>query len=162
MCPPIKLPTNLSFSVVGACIARPLIGNGFFLKQIGMIEQLGVCGRPVVAPTLNNKRFNPFKAAPACGGGGTPPKRRDGGGRRFRYRQHFNYNQTFNYTVGADPCVRPGNVNRVYQTIRFYRDKRTYNSPHKNQFEIICCVPVLRADPCVRPLNYPPTFPLQL
>ena len=44
-----------------------------------MIEQLGVCGRPMVAPTLKNKRFNPFKAAPACGGGGTPPKRRDGG-----------------------------------------------------------------------------------
>ena len=23
---------NISFTVVGACIARPLIGNGFFLK----------------------------------------------------------------------------------------------------------------------------------
>ncbi len=33
--------------------------------------------------------------------------------------------------VGADLCVRPGNVNRVYRTIRFYRDKRTYNSAHK-------------------------------
>ena len=32
---------NISFTVVGACIARPLIGNGFFLKQIGMIGQLG-------------------------------------------------------------------------------------------------------------------------
>ena len=27
--------------------------------------------------------------------------------------------------VGADPCVRPGNVNRVNHTIRFIRDKRT-------------------------------------
>ena|GEM_PF-4315579 len=32
---------NIFFTVVGACIARPLIGNEFFLKQIGMIGQLG-------------------------------------------------------------------------------------------------------------------------
>ena len=39
-------------------------------------------------------------------------------------------------TVGADPCVRPGNVNRVYRTIRLYRDKCTYNSAHKKRLEL--------------------------
>ena len=53
--------------------------------------------------------------------------------------------------VGADPCVRPGNVNRVNHTIRFIRDKRTYNSAHKNTSKIKCFVPVLRADTRVRP-----------
>ena len=38
--------------------------------------------------------------------------------------------------VGADPCVRPGNVNRVNRTIRFNRDKRTCNSAHKNTSKI--------------------------
>ena len=38
--------------------------------------------------------------------------------------------------VGADPCVRPGNVNRINYTIRFYRDKRTFNSAHKNTYDI--------------------------
>ena len=37
----------------------------------------------------------------------------------------------YNSFVGADPCVRPGNVNRVNHTIRFNRDKRTCNSAHK-------------------------------
>ena len=37
----LQLSTNISVTVVGACNARPLIGNGFFLKQISMIGQLG-------------------------------------------------------------------------------------------------------------------------
>ena len=38
--------------------------------------------------------------------------------------------------VGADPRVRLGNVNRINYTIRFYRDKRTFNSAHKNTYDI--------------------------
>ena len=39
--------TNLSFAAVGACIARPLIGNVFFLSKIDVIGTLGICGRPM-------------------------------------------------------------------------------------------------------------------
>ncbi len=47
--------------------------------------------------------------------------------------------------VGADPCVRPGDVYCVYRTMRLIRDKRTFDTAHKNTFDIICRVPVPRA-----------------
>ena len=56
--------------------------------------------------------------------------------------------------VGADPCVRPGNVNRDNRIIHFNRDKRTFYSAHKKTFDIKCCVPVQRADTRVRPYSY--------
>ena len=74
--------------------------------------------------------------------------RNDGGGRRCRF-----YQPILN-TVGADPCVRPLNTANISITfvgaciarprkrnprlpvLRFYRDKRTYNSAHKKRLEL--------------------------
>ncbi len=57
--------------------------------------------------------------------------------RSLEFRVKFNYRKRLLIIVGADPCVRPGNVCRDYRTIRFFRDKRTFNSAHKNTSEII-------------------------
>ena len=43
--------------IVGACIARPLRGNRFFLSKTGVIGILGFCGRPMVAPTTVKDRL---------------------------------------------------------------------------------------------------------